>query len=109
MRQGGSPARLEEEIGQPISWQSGSTAPEAFRIVAEDGRVLLGPLAFESCGDAPGGCCRETRGGQATQGTAEKGSSGARSAPSGVGGNRPGLPQGAIPSGGRGGLSLPQP
>ena len=109
MRQGGSPARLEEEIGQPISWQSGSTAPESFRIVAEAGRVLFGPLAFESCGDAPAVAAEKPAAAKPRQGTAEKGSAGTRSAPSGAGGSRPGLPQGAIPSGGRGGLSLPQP
>ncbi len=109
MRQGGAPARLQEEIGQPIHWLSGSPPPDAFRIVAEDGRVLLGPLAFEGCGEAPAVAAEKPAPAKTRQGGAENPPPATRSAPSGAGGNRPGLPQGAIPSGGRGGLSLPQP
>ncbi len=106
MRQGGSPARLEEASGSRIDWKAGARElPASFRVVAEDGRPLLGPLAFQSCGDAPAVAAEKPA--QARRRPSEEG----RRAPDGSGGgNRPGLPQGAIPSGGGGGgLSLPPP
>jgi hypothetical protein len=104
MRQGGAPARLEEASGNPIVWERGLQAlPDSFRIVSEDGRLLLGPLNFESCGDAPAAAAEKPA---RAQPKAERGEG--RRSPQ-ADGSRPGLPQGAIPSGGRGGLSLPQP
>ena len=104
LRQGGAPARLEEASGYPITWDSNSQGrPDSFRIVAEDGRVLLGPLNFGSCGDAPAAAVERPGRAQQRPERAE-----GRRSPSGDT-NRPGLPQGAIPSGGTGGLSLPQP
>ena len=104
MRQGGAPARLEEASGHWIAWDSGpQILPDSFRVVSEDGRVLLGPLSFETCGDTPTVAAEKP--GRA-QPRAERGEG--RRSPQGDG-NRPGLPQGAIPSGGKGGLSLPQP
>ena len=54
LRQGSAPARLEEASGHPVRWApDGAELPASLRIVAEDGTVLLGPLAFQSCGPAP--------------------------------------------------------
>jgi hypothetical protein len=104
MRQGGAPASLEEASGHPITWDSTPQAlPDSFRVVSEDGRVLLGPLAFETCGDAPAVAAEKPARAQPSAGRGE-----GRARPQAEG-NRPGLPQGAIPSGGRGGLTLPQP
>jgi len=103
MRQGGAPARLEEASGHRIAWDSGpQILPDNFRVVSEDGRVLLGPLSFDSCGDAPAVAAEKPARAQ------PKPERGEGRRPQGDG-NRPGLPQGAIPSGGKGGLSLPQP
>jgi hypothetical protein len=106
MRQGGAPARLAEAAGHPITWDSGpQNCPAAFRVVAEDGRVLLGPLTFQSCGDAPAAAAEAPV--RASRPRARPAGEGRRN--EGEAGDRPGLPQGAIPSGGKGGLSLPQP
>lgn len=53
LRQGGSPASLEREGREPIRWSESGVAPAAIRVVAEDGRVLLGPMRFGGCEDAP--------------------------------------------------------
>jgi hypothetical protein len=106
MRQGGTPARLAEAAGHPIAWDGGPQAfPAAFRVVSEDGRVLLGPLAFQSCGDAPAAAAEVPV--RASRPQARPAGEGRRNEREG--GDRPGLPKGAIPSDGKGGLSLPQP
>ena len=103
MRQGGAPARLEEASGHPIAWEVGSQGfPASFRVVSEDGRVLVGPLAFESCGDPPAFTAEKPGRTPPRAGSRER--QRGEDAP-----NRPGLPQGAIPSGKGGGLALPQP
>ena len=100
LRQGGAPARIEEANGHPIAWESGlGNLPDRFRVVAEDGRVLLGPLTLQSCEEAPAVAAEKP-----LQPKRPARSSAPRSDE-----NRPGLPRGAIPSGGGGGLSLPQP
>ncbi|NNM72296.1 hypothetical protein [Enterovirga aerilata] len=103
MRQGGAPARLEEASGSSIAWESGKeNLPASFRVVSEDGRVLLGPLTFQSCADAPAVAAEKPA--SRTRSGGGEARRPARDAES-----RPGLPQGAIPSDGGGGLSLPQP
>ena len=104
MRQGDAPNRLQEASGYPIVWdENAQSFPTSFRVVAEDGRLRLGPLVFQSCGDAPAAVAEKPRPPRATSRSAGEGRRGDS------GGNRPGLPQGAIPSNGSGGLSLPQP
>lgn len=102
MRQGAAAARLEEASGHPIVWRPAlDELPGSFRIVAEDGRVLLGPLTFSACADIPGVAPERPQARPRTPSREELRDPAAAS--------RPGLPQGAIPSGGKGGLSLPQP
>ncbi|TDR93551.1 hypothetical protein [Enterovirga rhinocerotis] len=53
LRQGGALQALEREASGPIRWADAGEPPAAIRVVAEDGRPLLGPLAFGGCEDAP--------------------------------------------------------
>ena len=104
MRQGGPPATLEAANGRPVAWEPDARGfPAQFRVVSEDGRVLLGPLTFEACEAAPAVAAEKPARAQPRAGRGERGREPEN------GGSRPGLPQGAIPSGGKGGLSLPQP
>ena len=98
MRQAGSVQTLEQESGRPVRWSAdGAAGPTTIRIVAEDGRVLLGPLAFRECGPAP-----RTSGPAPVPSAAKIGVPARRatdtSAPDQTSASRPGLPlpQGAI-------------
>lgn len=53
LRQGGTPKSVEREGREPIRWAAAGAAPAAMRVVAEDGRVLLGPMSFGGCDDPP--------------------------------------------------------
>ena len=102
LRQGGTPKSVEHEGREPIRWADGGVAPAAIRVVAEDGRVLLGPLAFGGCEDAPAAKAvadKPTPAEKPAQGKRKKGSAAA-----GDSGPAPThLPQGALD-----GLSLPK-
>ena len=54
LRQGGTPKAVEREGREPIRWADDGPAAPSIRVIAEDGRVLLGPMAFAGCEDAPG-------------------------------------------------------
>ena len=103
MRQGGAASGLETASGYPILWQATLEGlPESFTIVAEDGRLLLGPLVFAACSEVPAVATEKSQ-------PRPKSPSREQIRDPGPAANRPWLPQGAIPSGGKGGLSLPQP
>lgn len=54
LRQAGAPQTLEEVNPTPIRWAASlDDLPDEIRVVSESGEVLLGPLAFEACGDVP--------------------------------------------------------
>lgn len=53
LRQGGSLKSVEREGREPVRWAEGRAAPAALRVVAEDGRVLIGPMAFAGCEESP--------------------------------------------------------
>lgn len=54
LRRGGPPAKLEEESGDVIRWESRiDELPASLRIVAEDGRVVFDRLAFTGCEEPP--------------------------------------------------------
>jgi hypothetical protein len=53
LRQGGTPKSVEQEGREPIRWDEKGPPPAAIRVVAEDGRVLLGPMPFGGCEQAP--------------------------------------------------------
>lgn len=51
--QQGDPAATLAGV-EPVRWSAAlGEVPAELRVVADDGRVLLGPLAFAGCGDAP--------------------------------------------------------
>ena len=53
LQQGGAVPEIERQNG-PISWRSAlDVLPPAIRVVASDGTVLVGPMTFVACGDAP--------------------------------------------------------
>lgn len=92
LRQGASTRWLEEETGGSVRWEDGNRSlPSAIRVVAEDGTVLLGPLEWQSCGDAPR--ASEPAAGARSSSQAPRPST-PRSEPSRP---RSNLPQGAIP------------
>lgn len=54
LRQGGAVRDVEREGAEPVRWIEGFDGlPPALRVVAEDGSVLIGPMRFASCEDAP--------------------------------------------------------
>lgn len=91
LHRGGAPKALEEANGHSIEWEPvASGLPATLRVVSDDGRVILGPLAFQECGTAPKVAPVATKRPAADQ--ARKGS------PESAPGLRdlPGFPQGAI-------------
>lgn len=54
MHQGGPPRSLEEANGHTVAWEGElGTPPDSIRVVSDDGAVVLGPLRFGGCEDAP--------------------------------------------------------
>jgi hypothetical protein len=54
LHRSGSPQQLEEMSAGPIRWEPKRDGmPATIRVVSEDGRVVLGPLRFVECGEAP--------------------------------------------------------
>lgn len=53
LHQAGTPKSVEREGREPIQWKEAALAPPSLRVLAEDGRVLLGPMPFVGCEDAP--------------------------------------------------------
>jgi hypothetical protein len=54
MRRGGPPQQLEAANHTTIAWQPvPDELPRAIRVVADDGTLVLGPITFVECGDAP--------------------------------------------------------
>lgn len=54
LRRAGPPQSLEAAGGTRISWQDGVDAlPPSLRVVTEDGSVVLDPIAFSACAEAP--------------------------------------------------------
>ena len=53
LHQGGTPKSVERLGREPIAWKEAAVAPSSLRVVAEDGRILLGPMPFAGCEDAP--------------------------------------------------------
>lgn len=54
LHRGGPPQQLEEASVGPIRWEPKTDGlPATIRVVAEDGTVVLGPLRFVECGEAP--------------------------------------------------------
>ena len=103
LRQGGSPKSVEHGGREPIRWAEGGVAPAAIRVVAEDGRVLLGPMPFGGCEDAPAAKAVADKPAPAEQ--PAKGKRKRKEPPAGgeSGGAPTHLPQGALD-----GLSLPK-
>ena len=107
LHQGRAPPQVERDMSQPIRWEpSVDGMPGLFTIVADDGTVMIGPMRFAECADAPAAKTvtapasktdpkgvrrqsREPRAGEPRTGEAAA--------------DRPNLPKGAIPS-----LSLPK-
>jgi hypothetical protein len=54
LQRSGPPQELELTSLGPIRWEPGLNGmPSTLRVVAEDGSLVLGPLRFASCGEAP--------------------------------------------------------
>jgi hypothetical protein len=54
LQRGGPPSQLEETSVGPIRWEPKMEGvPATMRVVADDGRIVLGPLRFVECGEAP--------------------------------------------------------
>ena len=54
LQRSGPPQELELTSVGPIRWEPGLNGmPSTLRVVAEDGSLILGPLRFASCGEAP--------------------------------------------------------
>jgi hypothetical protein len=54
LRRAGAPQTLEGMAGTKITWASRPEAmPRSLRVVAEDGAVVLSPIVFSACAEAP--------------------------------------------------------
>jgi hypothetical protein len=54
LRRAGAPQTLEAAGGTKITWASQPEAmPRSLRVVAEDGAVVLSPIVFSACAEAP--------------------------------------------------------
>lgn len=103
LRQGGAPQQLEREVA-PIKWQGGADGlPGELRIVAEDGRVLVGALRFVECAEAPSAKVVAPRRPDPKSSAAADGRAAPTAAERNAARQRPGFPQGAVE-----GLTLPQ-
>jgi hypothetical protein len=103
LRQGASIRSVEAEGRGPVRWAEAEAMPAALRVIAEDGSVVLGPLPFGGCEDAPAAKAIAEK--PAARPKTERASR--RNADNPGGADRP-LP-GHLPQGALDGLSLPQP
>lgn len=108
LRQGGSLKSVEREGREPVRWAEGRTAPAALRVVAEDGRVLAGPLAFGGCEEPPAAKAIVDRPVKAERPARGKGQGKGKGAgtPAAAGADAP--PPAHLPQGALQGLSLPK-
>lgn len=53
LRQGASVKSIEAEGREPVRWVEKGAMPTSLRVVSEDGSIILGPLPFGGCEDAP--------------------------------------------------------
>lgn len=92
LQRSGPPSQLEETSVGPIRWEPKMEGmPATMKVVADDGRVVLGPLRFVECGEAPK-IAAATAKRPARKAPSQRGPAPSSQAPPGLA-----LPQGAIP------------
>jgi hypothetical protein len=92
LQRSGPPSQLEETSVGPIRWEPKMEGmPATMKVVADDGRVVLGPLRFVECAEAPKIAAAAAKR-PARKAAPQGGPAPSSQAPSGLA-----LPQGAIP------------